>query len=124
MEDNSDEIRDIGDIPEHEAEELKDMVRRVIDKHIDDIVVRVYRQHNRGFSSTAMARRMGELTEEELEALLEEGMKEALGGRAFDQLDQREQYEADRYMHLYALVALSVRYPWVMDRVRRSSDEE
>jgi hypothetical protein len=124
MADSSDEIRGIEDIPEHEADELRDMVRRVINKYIDDIVVDVYRQHNRSFSSTAMATRMEELTQEELEALHEEGMEEFLGGRELDQLDQVEQDEAHRYMGLYALIALSVRYPWVMARVRRSSDEE
>jgi len=57
MTEDHDEIRDIGDIPEYETNELRGIVRKVLDNHydefIDGFVVSVYGDLKRPLPSTA-----------------------------------------------------------------------
>jgi len=83
MTEDRDEIRDIGDIPEYEANELRGIVRKVLNNHIDEFidgfVVSVYGDLQRPLTATAFnVLFQEEVTQEEIDALAEEGMSEFL----------------------------------------------
>ncbi len=113
-----DEIWDIGDIPEHEANELRELVRKVLNNHIeefiDQLVVSVDNAHNRPLTSSALDTLLQEeIPKENLNELHEEGLDAFLGGRESSEVDQGEAIE---YASKYALAALSILYPWLMAR--------
>jgi hypothetical protein len=112
-----DEIWDIGDIPEHEANELRELIRKVLNNHIeefiDQLVVSVYNAHNRPLTSSALDTLLQEeIPKENLNELQIEGLDAFLGGRESSEVDQGEAIE---YASKYAFVALIMRYPWLMD---------
>ena len=113
-----DEIWDIGDIPEHEANELRELIRKVLNNHIeefiDQLVVSVYNAHNRPLTSSALDTLLQEeIPKENLNELQIEGLDAFLGGRESSEVDQGEAIE---YASKYALAALSLLYPWLMAR--------
>ena len=115
---NHGEFRDIGEIPEHEANELRDLVRKVLNNHIDEfvdqLVVSVYNDHKRPLTSSAFDTLLQEeIPQENLDELHEEGLDTFLGGRESSEVDQEEAID---YASKYALAALSMLYPWLMAR--------
>jgi|SRR5215212_717613 len=121
MTEDHDEIRDIGDIPEYETNELRGIVRKVLDNHydefIDGFVVSVYGDLKRPLTSTAFnVLFQEEVPQEEIDALVEEGMSEFFGDR---EPKEEERDRAIEYSLQYALVALSMRYPWLLARKKR-----
>ena len=126
MTEDHDEIRDVGDIPEYEANELREIVRKVLDNHIDELidryidefvdtfVVSVYRDLHRPLTSSAFNPLFQEeIPQEEKNAFAEEGFNEYLSGRELDEVDEDK---ATEYALYYALVAVSMHYPWLMAR--------
>jgi hypothetical protein len=120
MTENHDEVRDIGDIPEHEADELKEIVYKVLEHHLDAIVVGVYNDHKRPLKDTAFGPLLEEIPEPEREALTQKGFEAFLGDRNPTELGEVEQDQAINYARKYLLVALSVHYPWLMARRKRA----
>ena len=57
-----------------------------------------------------------EVPQEEIDALVEEGMSEFFGDR---EPKEEERDRAIEYSLQYALVALSMRYPWLLARKKR-----
>ncbi len=108
---NPDEIEGIGDLPEDVADELRMIIRKVVDNHIDDIVVRVYKDQQRSLRSSAFTAQLEEIPREDLEAINAEGLREFLRGREIGEVDQDEALE---YVGKYAFVVFSLRYPWLI----------
>ena len=115
---NHDEFRDIGDIPEDEANELRDLVLKVLNNHIDEfvdqLVVIVYNDHERPLTSSAFDTLLQEgIPKENLDELYEEGRDTFLGGREISEVDRDEAID---YASKYALAALSMLDPWLRAR--------
>jgi hypothetical protein len=113
MTEDHDEIKDIRDIPEDEANELRELVHKVLDHQIDQIVVEAYKGHNKPLESSAFNALFQEIPQEDLEALHEEGLNTFLGDRDPCEVDQDEAIE---YASKYVFVALCMHYPWLMSR--------
>jgi hypothetical protein len=113
MTEDPDEIRNIGDIPENEADELREMIGKVFDSHIDEFVLAVYNDLHRPLSSTAYYARLEEIPQEVYDTLVDEGMAAFLSSREIDQVDEDE---LRAYTMKYVHVARSVYYPWLLAR--------
>ena len=117
MTEDHDEIKDIEDVPEYEAEELREIVRNVLEHNIDEIVVEVYRNHHKPISSIGFGGPLfQEIPQETINALYEEGLDAFLGGRDASEADEDVAID---YASKYAFAALSIRYPWVFEARRK-----
>ena len=124
-----DEIRNIDDIDKEEANELREMVCKVMNKHPNEfaaedkrdirlatLVVEVYKNLHSPHSTRAYDCRFPEaIPQSTIDALVDEG------GREF--FSDRETYEEDedalKYSKKYAQVALSVLYPYLFRKKQR-----
>ena len=112
-----DEIRTIDDIDKEEANELREMVCKVMNKHpnefaaedksgirTDTLVVEVYKSLHGSHSTTAHDRRFPEaIPQSTIDRLVEEGRRGSFG--------DRETYVEEEDALKYAQVALCMLYP-------------
>lgn len=124
-----DEIRNIDDIAKEEADELREMVWKVMNKHpdafaaedksdihTDTLVVEVYNNLHGPHSTTAHDRRFPEaIAQSTIDALVEEGGCGSFG--------DRETYAEEEDALKYAQVALCMLYPDLFKK-RRSLPQD
>jgi hypothetical protein len=118
-----DELRNIDDIDKEEANELREMVCKVVNKHpnefaaedksgirTDTLVVEVCKNLHGFHSTTAYDRRFPEaIPQSTIDAFVEEGGR--LGS-----FDDRETYAEEEDALRYAQVALSMLYPYLFKK--------
>jgi hypothetical protein len=117
-----DAVRNVDDIDKEEANELREMVRRVMNKHPNEfaaedksdtrtntLVVEVYNNLYSPHSTTAHDRCFPEaIPQSTIDALVEEGGRGSVG--------DRETYAEEEYALKYAQVALSMLYPYLFEK--------
>ena len=117
-----DEIRNIDDIDKEEANELREMVCKVMNKHpnefaaedksdirTDTLVVEVYKNLHSPHSTTAHDCRFPEaIPQSTIDALVDEGGRGSFG--------DRETYAEEEDALKYAQVALSMLYPYLFEK--------
>lgn len=116
MTEEPNEITNIREVPADFANETREIARKVLDNQINDIVVAAYNDYKRPIAETAIGPLFEEIPEEDLDAISEEGMLAFLGDREPNEVDENEAMD---YVSKYLFVALSIRYPWLMDRRKR-----
>jgi hypothetical protein len=124
-----DEIRDINDIDEEEANELREMVHKVVKKHpnefaaedesdlrTDAFVVQVYKDlHGPHWATAHDILFPEEIAQSTIDALVDEGEREFFSDRE----TYEEEEDALKYSTKYAQVALSVLYPYLFRKKQR-----